>query len=145
MLRVLVPFDGSAPALRAVSHAIAMKDTLRPPLEVLLINVQPGIPMLEMMRDGRPSVVHQLEEPLKAQGAQTLAPARLALEQASIENRSCVVIGEAAQLIVDYAKTYHCEMVVMGTHGLGAMARLLLGSVATKVLHLASIPVVLVP
>lgn len=97
------------------------------------------------MRDGRPSDVHRLEEPLKEQGQQTLAAARLALDQAGIENRAFVEIGEAARLITDYAKTYHCEMIVMGTHGMGATASLLLGSVATKVLHLASMPVVLVP
>lgn len=145
MLRVLVPFDGSVCSLRAIHHVIAMKNTLRPVLEVLLINVQPPIPTLDMMRDGRPSVVHRLEEPLKEQGTQILAAARHALDQAGIENRSFVEIGEAAQLIADYAKTYHCEMIVMGTHGLGAIAGLLLGSVATKVLHLASMPVVLVP
>jgi nucleotide-binding universal stress UspA family protein len=145
MLRVMVPIDGSPCSLRAIRHVVAMKDTLRPALEVLLINVRPPIPMLEMMRDGRPSDVHRLEEPLKEQGQQTLAAARLALDQAGIENRAFVEIGEAARLITDYSKTYHCEMIVMGTHGMGATVSLLLGSVATKVLHLASMPVVLVP
>jgi nucleotide-binding universal stress UspA family protein len=32
----------------------------------------------------------------------------------------------------------------MGTHGLGAIASMMMGSVATKVLHLASVPVMLI-
>lgn len=39
MLRVMVPIDGSPCSLRAIRHVVAMKDTLRPALEVLLINV----------------------------------------------------------------------------------------------------------
>jgi len=37
-----------------------------------------------------------------------------------------------------------CDQIVMGTHGRGTIAGLLIGSVATKVLHLAKAPVLLV-
>ena len=145
MLRVLVAFDGSACSLRAVSYLIALKEKLHPALEVLLINVQPLVPALDMMLDGRPSDVRRLEEPLKAQGAQVLAAARQALDQAGIEHRSFVECGDPAQHIVDHARIYHCEMIVMGKHGAGVTAPVLAASVATKVLHLAPVPVVLVP
>ena len=145
MLRVLVAFDGSACSLRAVSYLIALKEKLHPALEVLLINVQPQVPTLDMMLDGRPSDVRRLEEPLKAQGAQVLAAARQALDQAGIEHRSFVECGDPAQHIVDHATIYHCEMIVMGKHGAGVAVPVLAASVATKVLHLASVPVVLVP
>ena len=145
MLRVLVAIDGSACSMRAISHLIALKEKLRPALEVLLINVQPLVPTLDMMLDGRPSDVRRLEEPLKEQGAQVLAAARQMLDQAGIEHRSFVECGDPAQHIVDHAKIYHCEMIVMRKHGAGVTAALLAGSVATKVLHLAAVPVVLVP
>ena len=143
MLRVLVPMDGSACSMRAISHLIAFKDKLRPALEVLLINVQPPLPTLELMLDGRPSDVRRLAEPFKVQGAQVLVAARQALDQAGIKHRSFVEIGDPAQLIVDHAKTYHCEMIVMGREG-AATGVLMPGSVASKVLQLAPVPVVLV-
>ena len=37
-----------------------------------------------------------------------------------------------------------CELVVMGTRGRGAIHNMVLGSVATKVLHLVAVPVTLV-
>ena len=54
------------------------------------------------------------------------------------------VAGDAAQEIVEYAKTHHCEGIVMGTRGLGSVATLVLGSVAHKVLHLTHVPITLV-
>ena len=145
MLRILVPFDGSACSLRALHHVVAMQKTLRPALEVVLINVQPPAPVVDMMLDGRPSDVRRLTEPLKAQGAKILESGQRILEQAGIASRSFAESGKEAQLIVDYAKTYHCEMIVMGTRDRGALTSTVLGSVANKVLQLAELPVVLVP
>jgi nucleotide-binding universal stress UspA family protein len=142
MLRVLVPVDGSACSMRAISYLVAFMDKLRPALEVL-INIQARLPTLELMLDGRPSDVRRLAEPLKTQGMQVLAAAQQALDQAGIAHRSFVEIGDPAQFIVDHAKAYHCEMIVMGREG-AATGVLMPGSVASKVLQLAPVPVVLV-
>ena len=40
--------------------------------------------------------------------------------------------------------TSACDLIVMGAHGRGALAELLLGSIATRVIHLARMPVLLV-
>lgn len=144
-LRVLVPVDGSEHSRRTVQHVIALKDGLRQPLEVLLLNVQPPVPAKELLLDARLSEVHRLEEPLKARGSQLLEGAFAALEAAGIEFHPHVEFGEPAPVIAGFARTYHCELIVMGTHGLGAFAGLCLGSVAHKVVHLAPVPVTLVP
>lgn len=145
MQRVLVPYDGSVGAYRAIRRVIEMKETTHPALEVLLINVQPQISTLEMMVDGRPSFVHKLEEPLKDAGAQMLSAAQQMLDGAGIEHRSFVECGDPAQYIADYARTYHCEMIVMGSEGMGSAVSRVPGSVAVKVRLLATTPVVLVP
>ena len=144
MLRVLVPIDGSACSMRAISYLLVLKEQLRPALEVLLINVQPHAPAVDMVLDGRPSAVRRLEAPLVAQGEAVLSAARRVLSEAGIEHRSFVACGDPAQIIVDHAKTYHCEMIVMGREG-AATGLLIPGSVAAKVLRLAPAPVVLVP
>jgi nucleotide-binding universal stress UspA family protein len=50
----------------------------------------------------------------------------------------------AALVIVDYAKTAHIDLVVVGTHGRGAVAHLLMGSVAERVVRTAPCPVLTV-
>jgi nucleotide-binding universal stress UspA family protein len=47
-------------------------------------------------------------------------------------------------VIADYARDEGCALIVMGTRGLGSIANMLLGSVATKVIHLAEVPVLLI-
>jgi nucleotide-binding universal stress UspA family protein len=49
-----------------------------------------------------------------------------------------------AATIVEYAATHHVDLIVMGTHGRGAMAHLLMGSVAERVVRTAPCPVLTV-
>ena len=49
-----------------------------------------------------------------------------------------------AQAIVDYVKSAKIDLIVMGTHGRGALAQLLVGSVAERVVRTASCPVLTV-
>jgi nucleotide-binding universal stress UspA family protein len=145
MLRVLIPLDGSEHSVRAVDHAAALKDSLREKLEVLLLNVQRPVPMKSLLLDGRLSTVRRLEEPLREHGRGQLARASAALTAAGIEFQPHVEIGEPAPVIAGFAGTHHCEMIIMGTRGLGAIPGLRLGSVAPKVVHLSPVPVLLVP
>lgn len=52
-----------------------------------------------------------------------------------------VAEGDPAWQIKDYAREHNVDLIVMGTHGYNTMRRLLLGSVAMKVLHDVSCPV----
>lgn len=52
-----------------------------------------------------------------------------------------VEVGDAASVIVDYAKEKGCSMIAMSTHGRSGVGRWLLGSVTDKVVHWASVPV----
>jgi len=49
-----------------------------------------------------------------------------------------------AAAIVDYAKTHEIDLIVVGTHGRGAMQHLLMGSVAERVVRMAPCPVLAV-
>ena len=142
MKRILFPFDGSEAAQRAIGYVVSAFLGMRP-LEVMLLNVQPPIPMRDLLFEGRPSELHKLEAPLREAGGALLASAKRALDVAGIENQMHVEIGEPAQVICDFAKRYHCELIAMGTRGMGAVSGLVLGSVATKVLHLSPVPVML--
>lgn len=65
-------------------------------------------------------------------------------ERSGVETRALAVRGPIAETILETADEHAADMIVMGTHGRRGMARLLSGSVAEKVLRLASCPVLTV-
>ncbi len=73
-----------------------------------------------------------------------LKPAMQKLDAAGVKYVHHIAVGEPAEVIVKFAKEKGCDEIVMGARGVGSTASLLLGSVATKVIHLTEIPVLLV-
>jgi len=143
MLRVLVPFDGSDCAMRAVKHAIDFaKDHAA--IEVHLLNVQEPIAMKEVVFRDRLSDLRELELQRAQAGNLLLEPACVLLRDAGVPCGAHVSVGEPAPAIAEHARKYHCGLIVMGTRGMGLVANLFLGSVATKVIHLVAVPVTLV-
>jgi nucleotide-binding universal stress UspA family protein len=55
-----------------------------------------------------------------------------------------VLVGPIAETIVGHAKKLKADLIFVGTRGMTATANALLGSVATKVLHISPVPVLLV-
>lgn len=140
MLKALVPVDGSKTSERAVKHAIELSKG-HEAMEVHLLNVQEEADAWEVRRFLKPGEIKRTQ---LAHGAEALATSRALLERAGVRYESHVLIGDPAEKIVQFAKRGRFGKIVMGTHGRGSMAGLLMGSVASKVLHLASIPVTLV-
>jgi nucleotide-binding universal stress UspA family protein len=135
--RVLVPVDGSSGSMRALEHAAKRSRGSRN-VCLLLLNVQPTMPPSRFVR---PAMIrdHHLR-----MSEEALAPARKLCERLDIEFQCYVREGEPAQLIATFARRTRCTEIVMGTRGLGRISGLVLGSVATKVIHLATVPVTLV-
>lgn len=143
MPKVLIPYDGSKPSMRAVKQLASLASIMEP-IEAVLLNVQHPLPMMERIFNGRQSEVRNLETPLREEGAKLLDAAGAVLKRAGVTYAAHVEIGEPAQVIAGYAVTHHCDLIVMGTRGMGTVKSLLLGSVATKVLHAATVPVMMV-
>ena len=138
MLRVLIPIDGSENSLRAVRLVIEKAPLYKEPLEIHLLNVQHPFP-------GTIRGVHeQAERYHHDEGTKALADARKALDAAGLKYVYHISVGEAAEAIAHFVKDKKIGQVVMGPRGAGAVANMLLGSVATKVLHLVDVPVLLV-
>jgi nucleotide-binding universal stress UspA family protein len=134
--RILVPVDGSRNALHAVRHAAALG------ARVELLNVQPPLPLYGMVR----AYLHerQYREACAGLAERALAPARRVLQRAGVGYGAHVLFGEPGATIAAAARRYRCASIVMGTRGLGVAEGLLLGSVATKVIHFSRVPVTLV-
>ena len=71
----------------------------------------------------------------------TLCPAD---EQAALRVQTAVEVGTPFVGIVRYARAHEVDLIVMGTHGRGAVQHLLLGSVAEQIVRQATCPVLTV-
>lgn len=141
MRGILVAVDGSAASERVLEHVIEECALLREPLEVHLLNVQqPLVGVNVKLFVSRAD----LEDYYREEGGKALAAARARLEAERLAYHPHIGVGDPAEVIVQYARDKRCWRIYMGTRGLGSMSGLLLGSVATKVLHLSPVPVVLV-
>jgi len=85
-----------------------------------------------------------VEELQKLHSMDILQPAIDAAKSAGVRFKSEVLAGSTAPTIVKRAEELDCIGIVMGTRGMGAIGNLVMGSVATKVVHLTKLPVTLV-
>lgn len=138
----LVAFDGSAHAFRAVEKTLALMDPAR--MHVRLLNVQESVKLDEVALKDKGSDMQALLKARESAGLEALKPAGAILERAGVRHDLHVETGEPGEVIPAFARSHHCEMIVMGTRGLGKIQGLMLGSVANKVLHLSEVPVLVV-
>lgn len=77
---------------------------------------------------------------------QTAKEAKRRLEAAGISNTISVemIQGAAAQNILEYAEANHCDVIIIGSRGLGSIREFVLGSVSHNVVQHAKIPVLIV-
>jgi nucleotide-binding universal stress UspA family protein len=141
MRKLLVPYDGSQSAERALRHALELAAALDK-AELHLVHVHESV--LSYGRAAAYIPAGELEADMHKKSEALLKPALERVAAAGVPHRSAVLHGAPAQAIVGYAEDHGCDGIVMGTQGTGAISTLLLGSVATKVMHLAKVPVTLV-
>ena len=139
MVRFLAAIDGSEHANRAVEHLLRLAGS-GAAIEVLLLNVQPEIVDWQTHGLAKESMLAHRNE----LGAQATETARRHLDGAGIPCRLRIDLGDPARTIAAVAAEERCDGIVMGTRGAGAIPGLVLGSVASKVVHLAAVPVTLV-
>ena len=141
MRHILLPFDGSTHALHAARYLADLAAT-GAKLQVHVLNVQENPAYALSMVDA--SGMRQIEDALRAEGKKAVLKAAEVLGASSVPHQLHVQIGMVAESIVSLAKSLGCESIVMGCRGLGALAGLVLGSIATRVVHLSPVPVTLV-
>ena len=141
MRKLLIPVDSSECALRALRHAIGLA-TDNGPVALHLVNVhEPPIVYGEVALYLPETKAREM---LRQRSAEILAPALDLAGAAGVQHTSEIVEGDAATAITRTAVERGCDGIVMGTRGMGAIGNLVLGSVATKVIHLTALPVTLV-
>jgi len=139
MRTFLIPCDGSDNALRAVRYAASLAKELSD-VHLELLTVQ----------DALPQKVHaalseqEIERWRAGEADLILQPARQILDANKVQYQVRTLVGSPANEIARHVHETHCDAIIMGTRGLGAVANLMIGSVATKVIHLVEVPVTLI-
>jgi nucleotide-binding universal stress UspA family protein len=136
MERIVVGYDGSDHAERALDRAIELSDGA----ELVVVS---AASLTRMTRD--PALGTSAVDPIEAEAARdSLDKARARLARRAIQAKTVEAHCEPAEALVRQAETDRADLIVVGTRGLNTAQRLLLGSVSTKVMHHAPCDVLVV-
>lgn len=140
MLKILLPVDGSDTSNKAVTDFTKLLGWYKEAPEIHLLNVQLPLHGDVSMFVGKENIAQYHQE----EGLKALQAACDLLKQMDIACQFHIIVGDPAEMIVRYAAEKQYDQIVIGPRGLGAMQGLLLGSVASKVMQLSTVPVLLV-
>jgi nucleotide-binding universal stress UspA family protein len=138
-MKILLPYDGSAHARRAVQFVAARTPLAGREPKVWLLNVQP--PRLVELPTAASR--KRLNELYARRAESVLRPARAILKRAGVDVRGTHLVGVPGLRIARVARSKNVDLIVMGSHGRSAAAGMLLGSVTSTVLVHCDNPVLL--
>jgi nucleotide-binding universal stress UspA family protein len=142
--RILVPVDGSPTSARGLKEAIKLARESRARLRLLYV-------VEEYSAFAAPELganVGPLLDALAAAGRKALARIERGARAAGARPETVLVEdcgGRVADAIVQQAKRWRADLIVMGTHGRRGVKRVLLGSDADLVVRYSPVPVLLIP
>jgi len=136
--RIMAPLDGSELAQQALPLAIE----LAVGAQADLILFQAIAPTLEVYP--YPPMPASVQLALRDRAHEEFAALAESLRQRGIVVTPDVVLGYAGEAIVDAATRHEVDLIVMATHGYSGLKRWALGSVAHKILHATTTPLLLV-
>jgi nucleotide-binding universal stress UspA family protein len=139
-MKILVAADGSKYTRQAVKYLTEHLDMFGAGAEVHLLHVRPPIPPRAAAALGRKVVQKYYDDETN----KALVAARRALDKAGVRFREFHAVGEPGEVIARQAARGKYSLVIMGSHGHGSFANLMLGSAASKVLANCRVPALIV-
>lgn len=140
-MNVLLLVDGSACSNKAVEYVASHPNLLQNSGGLHLLHVHLPVPRgLARSIVGEDAVNNYYEE----ESATALKPAEEILRKNGIRYVSTFTVGDIPEQVDAHVKKHGIGMIVMGSHGHGGFKSFVMGSVATKVLTMASVPVLIV-
>lgn len=139
---ILVPVDGSATSERAIEEALRLGQQQGAQLE--FVHVLADIRLMEAN-----SYINyaEMKETMKNSGRKILAKAQTVVQEAGIaaDTKLLEANGDRiANVIIEEARRWPADIIVIGTHGRSGISRVLFGSVAEGVVRTSHIPVLLI-
>jgi nucleotide-binding universal stress UspA family protein len=139
---VVVPMDFSDSSTAALAYAKQLADAFGASVHLLHVIPDPAAhPWAAEAYSGSLSAI--LAE-LKADAQKNLEKALPAADRKRYRSTLTTAVGAPFSEIIDYVKKHDVDLIVMGTHGRGALAHAILGSVTERVVRFAPCPVLAV-
>ncbi|MDN8615214.1 universal stress protein [Variovorax ginsengisoli] len=139
-MKILLAVDGSDYTKRMISYLGAHRDLWVTGHAFTVLHIVLPVPHRAAAFAG-PDIVHAYYED---DARVVLEPVRAQLAEQGIAAEVVHKVGHPADEIASYAEKGKFDLLVMGSHGVGALKNLVMGSVATKVLAKCTVPVLLV-
>lgn len=131
---ILLPTDGSAGMQKVIEHAASLAEKHDSKLHALYaVNTD------SLTDIGVESSWDSINQALEQEGKGALNEVETLANHVSVETN--LTEGPPAKEITGYAERSDCDVIVMGTHGRSGVNRLLLGSVAERVVRSSTVPV----
>ena len=139
-MKILLAVDGSAYTKKMLAYLAAHDELFGSDNDFTAISVQAPLPPRARAAVGA-TVANKFHED---EAAKITGPVAKFLQRHGIAAKVVHKVGPAGELIAKAADAGKFDLVIMGSHGHGALGNLVLGSVATKVLAACTVPVLLV-
>jgi len=142
--KIFVPIDGSAASNLGLKEAIKLAKAQGAKLRLFHL-VDEYVAVSSM--DGVTLDTGDLLETLRETGRKVIAKAEAQARRSGLKPESLMLEsfgGRAADFIVQQAKKWGADLIVLGTHGRRGVKRLVLGSDAEQVVRTTPVPVLLV-
>lgn len=142
--RILVPVDGSTTSAQGLDEAIKLAQLTGASLRLIHV-----VDTLTTTSGALPSAYYTVEVPLQRKEAaeQILEQARAHATASGLQVDTLLidsVMPGVAEAVIEQAKTWSADLIVIGTHGRRGIGRILLGSDAEQIARMAPVPVLLV-
>lgn len=139
-MKILLAVDGSAYTQKMLAYLTSHQEMLGAGHEYTVITVQPLLPARARAALGKDVVQEYYDE----ESAKILQPVQEFLKARGVPAQSISKVGPIADTIIHEAQEGKFDLIGMGTHGHGALGRLVMGSVSSQVLAGCTIPVLMI-
>ncbi|MHB1322965.1 MAG: universal stress protein [Coriobacteriia bacterium] len=136
--RILLPTDGSEPAVVATEYAVILAKTFGATIKAIYVDT--GMEALEYPEEAMESDVYEGVH----QSVKGVVLAKAMCDRNGVSCETEVVQGGVAKRIVHVAEEWKADMIVLGDTGRTGLKRIALGSVAETVVKGSPIPVLVV-
>jgi nucleotide-binding universal stress UspA family protein len=140
-MKILLPVDGSEYSRKAANYVAQHTSWLKEPPEIHVLHVHPPLPYAGAARVvGKAAIkAYQEEESLAA-----LKVCEKELTALKLASKSTWVVGDVVEQVSRYVDKNKVDLIVVGSHGHGAVSSFALGSVTLKLLANLKTPVLVI-
>ena len=139
-MKILLAVDGSSYTKKMLAYLTTHDELFAASNEYTVLTVQPALPPRARAAVGKEIVDSYYADEID----KVMAPVAEFLKRHGINAKNDWKVGPAGETIAKFADEGKFDLLIMGSHGHGALGNLVMGSVATQVLAHSKVPVLLV-